>query len=264
MTHTKSSREIYTTTNYDAFISDSSNRPIHWGHVKELAKYEVIKIPLLVHENEDGKLVITDGQHRFEALKMKGQEVEYIIDRTLKSDEDAQKSMQELNRDSKNWSVKDYVFSKAKRGFGGYKEFLYHIELVGAQTALKLQNFGTGTKKVKQVDDKPLFLKMPTEEVELRAPVYAALVKAMSEIRSKYIKHTGNDFASAKKDAAIHNAYENTMKKLSKRNNPQDFDWSRAVDLVSVYNDYAQRPDIEFLIFEANNRGQLNKVDFVQ
>lgn len=74
----KIANRIYVTTDYSAFVKDADNREVRLMTRKRLLdsmkKYGCMsEFPIVVTECRDtGKLIIKDGQHRFESAKRLG------------------------------------------------------------------------------------------------------------------------------------------------------------------------------------------------
>ena len=98
-------KQIHTTTNYSQFKNVEGNREINPRHVAKLVKAiteKDLQIPILV----DQDMRVVDGQHRLEAYKELNNAVTFII----KKDFDI-KDIRKLNSVSKNWTLKQYLYS---------------------------------------------------------------------------------------------------------------------------------------------------------
>ncbi len=108
------------TTNYDWFAYMPTNRSINPGLVDRLVKSisaigYIEARPILVNN----KMIIIDGQHRFEACKKLGLPIIYEI-----SDVDMSKAMIALNMNQQIWRLTEYVESWAKSGIDCYKQMV--------------------------------------------------------------------------------------------------------------------------------------------
>jgi hypothetical protein len=98
-------KQIHSTTNYSQFKNVEGNREINPRHVAKLVKAiteKDLQIPILVDQN----MRVVDGQHRLEAYKELNNAVTFII----KKDFDI-KDIRKLNSVSKNWTLKQYLYS---------------------------------------------------------------------------------------------------------------------------------------------------------
>lgn len=105
------SNKIFESSDYKKFKHILGNRPLEEKHVEELVE-SIKKIgfrnnPVIVNE----KMEITDGQHRFEALKRLGLPIRYVVDEGSSIEE-----CMSMNEVSKNWRYEDYINAYAKRG----------------------------------------------------------------------------------------------------------------------------------------------------
>lgn len=108
----KSIEQIYQTNNYKQFTFDNINRKLNTGRVAKLMKdYQVRNIisPIEVMKNKQGKYVILDGQHRFEAWKNLGLPITYF--ETISGDDSTQ-GLRQRNL-GQAWSTMDIVNSFA-------------------------------------------------------------------------------------------------------------------------------------------------------
>lgn len=114
ITHTKASYDVYVTTDYSMFKFLDGNRDVtYFKRIISCIQYlGYIGAPIVVNE----KMEIIDGQNRFEALKILGLPVEYIIRPGLGIND-----VIALNTHSKKWSMMDFLSSHAKQGNATYK-----------------------------------------------------------------------------------------------------------------------------------------------
>jgi hypothetical protein len=111
---------VYETTDYSFFSHKYENRDHKKSesHVKKLAsemKKHGQKIPVIV----DAQGNIYDGSHRVEACKLAGLPVLYIVDTNA-----GIYTMQVVNANMKQWSIKDHVEFHAKTGKREYIKLL--------------------------------------------------------------------------------------------------------------------------------------------
>lgn len=112
---------ITTTKNYAMFDRSRENRPVNLLNRHRLRnsmkEYGWLKaFPMFAQRTENGRLVIIDGQHRFEIAKEIGIAVCYIVDAT-------QVDVTKLQGGAP-WVPKDYAGSFAQRGYKDYERVL--------------------------------------------------------------------------------------------------------------------------------------------
>ncbi len=109
--------EIYTTKDYDKFVSITSNRDVDKNHVRNLARSiksrNLLHLkPLIVNE----RMELIDGQHRLEACKQMKEPVYYIkVQGVTKTD------IAILNSAQKNWTREDFINFYAIEGRPDFK-----------------------------------------------------------------------------------------------------------------------------------------------
>ena len=100
--------KVYHTSDYNLFKKDPINRLIAQNHVKKLTKslqnHQVTDFIKVYQEND--KLIIWDGQHRFEALKSLGRPIGFIV-----IEKPPVGALAEVNNATKRWGVGDYLNS---------------------------------------------------------------------------------------------------------------------------------------------------------
>lgn len=111
---------LRTTKDYRLFDRSKTNRPVHLEKRAALRasmeKYGWIPAyPMHVMRNGQGRLVITDGQHRFEIAKELGVAVWFV-----ECDEPI--DVAEVNQGQKPWNISDYAGTYAQRGIQDYVE----------------------------------------------------------------------------------------------------------------------------------------------
>lgn len=108
---------IYSTTDYDAFINILGNRVISEVNYRKLVdsmQEEQLMIPILVNE----KMGVIDGQHRLEACKALGKPVYFYVVEGYGIDE-----VKRANLVSCNWSLDDYMNLHVQSNNSNYKGF---------------------------------------------------------------------------------------------------------------------------------------------
>lgn len=110
--------KVYVTEDYSIFNQLNGNRKVMPRHVNEIVnsiqKNGYYPVPILV----DNNYTIIDGQHRFEALKQLNLPVYYVKNGFIDND------CIELNANSKNWNVVDYIKFYASKGIKDYQNLL--------------------------------------------------------------------------------------------------------------------------------------------
>lgn len=110
---------IRKTRNYSEFIKPNWQRPVEEKEVKRMErsfeengnKLSIYPIKVKIRP-EDGKKIILDGQHRFEAAKNRGEEIFY---QEVPSGQVTAQSLAKISRASHKWSTKDILHSYASR-----------------------------------------------------------------------------------------------------------------------------------------------------
>lgn len=152
---------VYETTNYSEFKFRKDNRDIIPKHVKDLmvkmkehgwlaGSYVVV----------NGKGEIIDGQHRVKAAIETKTPIRYIVEENTGKDE-----LLALNRDQKNWTLKDYIDIHIKHGNENYvilRNFMYNFSdfnpsdcislLLNNSGSINRSTFENGGFKVKDVN----------------------------------------------------------------------------------------------------------------
>jgi len=104
---------IKNTKDYESFGLVKENRGINPKHVEGLVesmKTLDLNVPILVKKGVDNRLLIIDGQHRFEATKRLGKAIYYI---EVASEVNIQQ-MRQLNENQSRWLTNDYLESYVK------------------------------------------------------------------------------------------------------------------------------------------------------
>lgn len=136
---------INKTRDYDKFKTIRGNRIIHQGHLNKLIlsikKKNMLNVnPIIVNE----RMEVIDGQHRLLAAEKLELPIYYTEVEGARLTE-----VQDLNVNSKNWSLKDWIDSYIQRGKKDYallKDFAeaYEISPTIAATLLSTANVSTG------------------------------------------------------------------------------------------------------------------------
>jgi len=132
---------IYSTTNYDQFRLDPSNRPIDMDHAAEIA--DSIARKNMLEDNPikvDTNRVIIDGQHRWYAAKQLGLRIYYQITKSANRDDVAL-----LNSYQRNWRVEDYLHRYCTEGNAEYlrlREFQKKYPFLTTATAYQICHYG--------------------------------------------------------------------------------------------------------------------------
>lgn len=110
--------KVYVTKDYSIFRYLNGNRAVMPRHVDEIVdsikKNGYYPVPILV----DNNYTIVDGQHRFAAVKQLNLPVYYVKNGFIDND------CIELNTNSKNWNVIDYIKFYASKGLKDYQDLL--------------------------------------------------------------------------------------------------------------------------------------------
>lgn len=135
------------TTDYDVFTIDPSNRPINPKHVEKLKrsieKRNMLRSYPIVVSAEDGKWVIRDGQHRFTAARELGVPIYYTFNDEMTADD-----VPGINEPQRAWMMSDYLHHYCKRGVPEYlkfRDFLRKYPWMSMPTALGLCMYGDRT-----------------------------------------------------------------------------------------------------------------------
>ena len=149
--------EIKSTTDYSLFKALKGNRVVNQKHVQKLINSMRKKMhhsPIQVNE----KMEIIDGQHRLEARKAIGAPIEYYISKGADIS-----TVQDLNTNSEDWKIDDYLHSYISKGIKDYiiyKQFLDSYKFNHKITMYLLTNnaggcsedFNSGNFKIKDIE----------------------------------------------------------------------------------------------------------------
>jgi hypothetical protein len=119
------STSIASTKNYSLFDRSRENRPVNLSNRHRLRasmkEYGWLKaFPMFAQRTTNGRLIIIDGQHRFEIAKELGVAVRYIVDET-------KVDVVKLQGGA-SWVPKDYAGSFAQRGLKDYERVIEFAE----------------------------------------------------------------------------------------------------------------------------------------
>lgn len=145
MEHTNSTVMVFQTDDYNKFHMIKGNRSLDMNKIKRiLADIErgtnlLQYVPVLVVEN-DGKLDIVDGQHRFAVAKKIKSPVYYIIAESLSLYDIAR-----MNSNTEKWKAKDFINCYCELGNEEYikvRKFMKTYPEVPFTSAIQLMSFG--------------------------------------------------------------------------------------------------------------------------
>jgi len=120
--------KILNTTNYSEFAILTGNRPVKKQKVASLIDEATNGLnlfpycPIIVYKEND-KLMIIDGQHRFQASQKMKQPIYYVV-----CDKLTLPQIAKLNSNSSNWKSKDFLDCYIKTGIKDYEDINYLIE----------------------------------------------------------------------------------------------------------------------------------------
>ena len=122
--------KIERTTNYRLFEHSSENRGLirtHINQIKDVIRRIGFHVPVITKKLRN-KLIIVDGQQRFEALKELGRPIDYI---NVHKSVDAFTLMVALNSKVKKWALKDYLKAFCVKGLREYHKLARYTEDTG-------------------------------------------------------------------------------------------------------------------------------------
>lgn len=135
------------TSHYDKFFIPSWQRKLDLDRVRSL-KRRIEKrdlshtFPITVRKVAGGRYMITDGQHRFTALKELGRPIKFVESK----DHFHVVDLIEASKDTRSWSVRDVLDSWSARGKDGYrfiKSALSRFELPDSAIRVLTSKFST-------------------------------------------------------------------------------------------------------------------------
>ena len=244
-----SNSKIHTTTDYAQFKNVEGNREINPRHVAKLVKAiteKDLQIPILV----DQDMRVVDGQHRLEAYKELNSRVTFII----KKDFDI-KDVRKLNSVSKNWSLRQYLYSFKDLKLESYVhlEWFYRYYKFGITECLTMLSKGSGNHAQALYDFKNgMFVVHDLEKGKLLASRinylkdYFVHYKKVSFIRAmlKTFKHKDFDWSR------FEQKLENFSSLLKNQGSTLDF----LVNIEKLYNHKTPtNKKIRFNVYEENN-----------
>jgi len=182
---------LYSTSIYDMFTQNASNRPQHEDSVLEesmRAHGFLSAFPIRCSHGSPGKLVVNQGHHRLHYAKRLKIPVYFVID-------DTPIDIWELEGSSKNrWSSADFVESRARSGHPEYRALLSyqkkHKLTLGAASALLQGNTvseGNALKDIKRGDFKrgdPKHGEMVIAVLDALAPFNLSFVRSSSFVKA--------------------------------------------------------------------------------
>lgn len=180
--------QIYITTDYDQFVFRSANRDVDMSHVNRIAtnmeKEGWQGAPIEVSEN-NGKLQIEDGQHRYMACKMTGTPVHFMVVKA-KSIYDVAKQ----NSMKKGWKGSDYIKAYSEDGNYNYKRLKNLEEEFPSATLSDILDVVVG--KHKQDSLKKGYVRINDEKFFKAREVLKSLVVMIESLKSFNIKTIAN------------------------------------------------------------------------
>lgn len=138
--------KIENTTDYSQFEMLLGNRPINQKKVDKIVDdinngFNMLPyFPILVKEQESGKLGIIDGQHRYTVSKESGLPVYYIVGNDV-----SLKQIAQLNSRGEKWKPQDYLNCYIKLGSEDYEilDKVLKRHKVPINTAISLLMYNT-------------------------------------------------------------------------------------------------------------------------
>jgi hypothetical protein len=118
----ENAQKIYTTVDYSLFKNIGGNRELKAAHVEKLKQSMQEKYLFTIIFVND-RYEIIDGQHRFEAIRALGLEVNYVV-----IPETGWEDVQRYNNNLKAWTSKDYAEGYADMGKKDYKQYIVFKE----------------------------------------------------------------------------------------------------------------------------------------
>lgn len=175
MNHSESAIQVFFTKEYSRFSMITGNRQLNEGKIKKIMAdiengCDLLRYcPVLVYE-QNNKLSIIDGQHRFKVAQMLRSPIWYIIASELSLYEIAK-----MNSNTEKWKDRDYINCYVELGNENYKilrRFLntYPVPVTVATALLESgkiksggsikQNFEQGKFQVKHEENAIEFLEL--------------------------------------------------------------------------------------------------------
>lgn len=146
MQHTESSQKIHFSAEYGRFKMMNGNRQLNEGKIKKIIREisdgnDMLKYyPIQVRENE-GRLDILDGQHRFFITKHFKRPVFYILVKEVKSMIDIAK----VNSNVEKWKNSDFLNCYIEFGNENYKQMQDFLDKYELNYTLAIRLLSTGT-----------------------------------------------------------------------------------------------------------------------
>ena len=174
--------EINETTNYDIFDNITGNRPLNMAKINKIST-DVLNgfnmlpyCPIITHEN-DQKLFIIDGQHRYEVSKRTNNPVYYVICKDL-----TLKQIAIMNSRSEKWKPVDYLNCYINIGIEDYnyiKKFMaeHHTVIKLTIDLLMFNSILANTTEIFQSGEfKCNYYQEAKELIELTDDIFGAYV----------------------------------------------------------------------------------------
>jgi hypothetical protein len=178
------SKQIKHTRDYGMFERSSDNRPVdmrkHSGLIESMKQYGFLpEFPIVCVPGKNGKIIIRDGQHRFQAACSLGLYI-YWIDASRDFD------VAILSKGQRPWVPSDYAHKWADNGVQAYRDGLEFAEKYKLPIA-RAFSLLAGTTSFTNIADEFRNGTLKIKEPEFAATVaglYAAFVKASPSVRN--------------------------------------------------------------------------------
>ena len=180
--------QIYITTDYDQFVFRSANRDVDMSHVNRIATSMAKEgwqgAPIEVSE-DNGKLQIEDGQHRYMACRKTGTPVHFMVVK-VKTIYDVAKQ----NSMKKGWRGSDYIKAYSEDGNYNYKRLKNLEDEFPGATLSDILDVVVG--KHKQDNLKKGYVRINDEQFFKAREVLKSLVVMIESLKSFNIKTIAN------------------------------------------------------------------------
>lgn len=177
------SRSITTTKNYRLFKLSGENRPLQLAKHKKLKesmqKYGFLRsFPLSCVRDNDGNIVVKDGQHRLAFAEELGLQVHYVV-------EEKDYDVATVNCTAKTWTLRDYAQKYSADGIAVYQDGLEFAEEHGIPvgTAFALLAGTTTFQNVKNAFESGEFKAKDRHYADMVASTYAAIAKMSKAVK---------------------------------------------------------------------------------
>jgi hypothetical protein len=189
---------VYRTKAYEQFEFAPENRPLYPGHVANLRQSikengYLKEMPIQVIRSENGKLLITDGQHRFTVCKELDVEVYYVIKDDVAR---ASETIRIINAYAKAWKDEDYLRHFLTLGYPAYVKLHAFMQQFDLPTFAALTVLSGCIRDVKN-------LRMPfrTGDLKLSDEDFSEATEVMEKVNA--IRSYHNRLATIRKDRAF-------------------------------------------------------------